>query len=144
MKNFLDLQDIDTVGLIKIRISSIIDNGIPTAVVKINHNVIFDKNLEHSVELIYPHNLMVPFLMSVEMQNKKYNQYQETAIIIESILIDNNELIPEYNHLVDYQNDHNTNTPTNYLGFNGKWTLTFDRPFYHWLHQHSGQGWLLT
>jgi hypothetical protein len=144
MKNFLDLQDINTVKLITIRLSSIINNGIPTAVVKINNNTIFNKNLEHTVDLNYSHDLMTPFLVSIEMQNKQYNQYQETAIIIESILIDNNELIPEYNHLVDYQNDHSSNNPTNYLGFNGKWTLTIDRPFYQWLHQAQGQGWLLS
>mgnify|MGYP003350133421 CR=1 FL=1 len=52
-------------------------------------------------------------------------------------------IIPKYNHLIDYQNDHNINTKTNCLGYNGKWSLTIDRPFYQWLHQARSQGWLI-
>jgi hypothetical protein len=144
MKSFSDLRDINTIALISIRVSPITANGIPRAIVRLNDNIVLDSNLTHSNTVTYSHDLLLPLLVSVEMQNKQYNQYHETAIIVESIVVDNNELLPEYNHLVDYQNDHNLNTPTNYLGFNGKWTLTIDRPFYQWLHQHSGQGWLLT
>jgi len=144
MKNFSDLQDINTIALVSIRVSPITNNGIPRAIVRLNDNIILDLNLTHTDTVTYFHDLLLPLSVSVEMQNKQYNQYQETAIIVESIIVDNNELLPDYNHLVDYQNDHNNNTATNYLGFNGKWTLTIERPFYQWLHQHSGQGWLLT
>lgn len=144
MKSFSDLQDIDTIAVVSIRISSITDNGIPTAIVKLNDNIVLNSSLIHSNTLTYSHDLLLPLSISVEMQDKQYNQHRETAIIIESIMIDNNELLPEYNHLAEYQNDHDNNNPTSYLGFNGKWTLTIDRPFYQWLHQAQGQGWLLT
>jgi hypothetical protein len=51
--------------------------------------------------------------------------------------------MPRFNYLANYINEHNTNTPTSYLGVNGKWTLTIDRPFYQWLHQARSQGWLI-
>ena len=82
--------------------------------------------------------------LEILMSDKEYDAEKETAIIIKTLKIDGIEIIPQYNHLIDYQNDHNINTKTNYLGYNGKWTLDIDRPFYQWYHQISGQGWLLT
>jgi hypothetical protein len=34
--------------------------------------------------------------------------------------------------------------PHNYLGWNGKWTLTFDVPVFTWIHQTQNLGWLYT
>jgi hypothetical protein len=83
-----------------------------------------------------------PIDIDIRLSNKQYTTEYETAIKFK-IYIDNIEIIPKYDYLADYINDHDNNNPTNYLGFNGKWTLTIDRPFYHWLHYHSGQGWLI-
>ena len=82
-------------------------------------------------------------MISAELRNKHYTTEYETAVIIKRLSIDNIEIIPQYDYLADYDNDHDNNNPTHYLGFNGKWTLTIDRPFYQWLHQVQNQGWLI-
>ena len=30
-----------------------------------------------------------------------------------------------------------------YIGYNGCWTLNIDQPFYHWYHTATGQGMLI-
>ena len=136
MNNYLDLLDTDTNIRIEIKLSVI---GSPYFLV-----TVADNQWNNQCNIIANHSLLTPFSIEIELRNKHYTVDYETAVIIDSITIDNINVIPAYNHLIDYQNDHNNNIPTNYLGFNGKWSLTFDRPFYQWLHQHSGQGWLLT
>ena len=69
-----------------------------------------------------------PTHLSLLIDNQKSFSIKST-IIIDNINIDNINIIPTYNHLVNY--------------IEGKWTLTFDRPFYQWLHQAQAQGWLL-
>ena len=54
-------------------------------------------------------------------------------VFVNSITIDGIPVIPYFNHLAIPQ--------TNYV--TSKWTLTFDQPFYRWLHQARSQGWLL-
>jgi hypothetical protein len=136
MNNYLDLLGTDTDIQIKIKLSVI---GSPDFSV-----TIADRQWDNQCEIIVNHNLLTPFSIKVELRNKHYTLEYETAVIIDRISVDNIDIIPEYDYLADYQNDHNNNNPTNYLGFNGKWTLTFDRPFYQWLHQAQGQGWLLS
>jgi hypothetical protein len=89
----------------------------------------------------YQIDLLKPFSVVIELRNKQYILDYETAVVVK-LSIDNIDIIPKYDYLAEYDNDHDYHTPTSYLGFNGKWTLTFDRPFYHWLHENSGQGWL--
>lgn len=134
MKNYLDLRAIDTDLRLSIVTKTI---GNPNYVIKVNNTVV-----ENIIDYQLP--LLEPIIIEVELYNKVYTLEYETAVIIERLSIDNIDLIPNYTHLADYINDHNNNNPTNYLGFNGKWTLTINRPFYHWLHQVQGQGWLLT
>lgn len=86
-------------------------------------------------------NLLEPFAVVVELRNKQYSLDTETAVIVR-LCVDGIDIIPKYDYLVRYHNDHDYQDPTSYVGFNGKWTLTFDQAFYHWLHLHSGQGWL--
>lgn len=136
MKRYSDLLGIDTQIPVEIQLKHI---GRPDYVVVIN-NIIFD----NQVKIIHSINLLDPITIAIVLQNKIYTLDYETAIIIEKLSIDNIDIIPQYDYLADYQNDHNNNDPTHYLGFNGKWTLTIDRPFYQWLHRVSGQGWLLT
>ena len=87
--------------------------------------------------------LLNPFTFEIELMNKDYNIDNKTAVIIRRLSVDNISIIPEYTQHAVYNNDHGFTDPTNYLGFNGKWTLTFDRPFYQWLHQARSQGWLI-
>jgi hypothetical protein len=136
MNSYLDLQDIDSNIQIAIELSMI---GNPDFSVAVNN-----QHWNNQCNINIEHDLLTPINIEVELQNKHYTLEYETAVIINQITVDNINIIPTYNHLIDYQNDHYNTNPTNYLGFNGKWTLTIDRPFYQWLHQVQGQGWLLT
>lgn len=76
--------------------------------------------------------LTKPFAIEVELLSADSN------ILIKQITVDNIEVVPKFDQLATYMG-----SPTNYMDQVGKWTLTFDRPFYQWLHQATGQGWLL-
>lgn len=104
----------------------------------VNGIVLTQDNLTYHVDLLSP------FSIVIELYNKHYTTEYETAVIIKRLSADNIQLIPKYEYLAEYVNDHANNNPTNYLGFNGKWQLTINRPFYQWLHQTTAQGWLLS
>ena len=140
MKNYSDLQDIDTRLKLSIKLRPI---NRPNIWVRVNRDLIGYTALSDSIQLDYQIGLLDNINIVIELYNKDYNNIDETAIIIDNIMIDNIDIVPKYDYLADYVNDHDFKNPTNYLGFNGKWTLTIDRPFYHWLHEHSGQGWLI-
>jgi hypothetical protein len=140
MKNYSDLQDIDTRLKLSIKLRPI---NRPNIWVRVNRDLIGYTALLDSIQLDYQIGLLDNINIVIELYNKDYNNIDETAIIIDNIMIDNIDIVPKYDYLADYVNDHDFKNPTNYLGFNGKWTLTIDRPFYHWLHEHSGQGWLI-
>jgi len=140
MKNYSELTDINQLLSIQIQLSPV---GNPDIWVKVNHDYIGYNALSESITLDYRVNLLSSIDIIVELQNKKYNLDNETAIIIDRLSIDNIDIIPNHTHLADYTNDHNFNNPTNYLGFNGKWALTINCPFYQWLHQAQNQGWLI-
>jgi len=141
MNNYLNLTDINNRLTVCIEIDPI---GTPMVEVLVNNTVQYNSSLLKS-EIINDYiPLLKPFEISIILSDKHYTDEYETAVIIKKLTIDNIELIPKYDYLASYTNDHDNTDPTSYLGFNGKWTLTIDRPFYQWLHQHSGQGWLLT
>jgi hypothetical protein len=50
------------------------------------------------------------------------------------VRIDGHEIIPLYADTI-------ANPPTNYLNFNGEWTMNI-LSFYPWLHDITGQGWI--
>jgi hypothetical protein len=141
MKNYSDLQDINRLIPVSIYLEPV---GQPWVDIAVNDTVIDYHPLNNSVTYTGFVDLLNPITVSVILTDKIYTQEYETAVIVRRLSVDNIDLIPSYDYLADYQNDHNYTDPTNYLGFNGKWTLTIDRPFYHWLHQVHGQGWLLT
>jgi hypothetical protein len=144
MKNFYELLDTNPTIELILELEVINHNGDPVIEVILNNERIYGKYPLTSFRRIYTRlGLLESVKLEILMNNKQYNSKQETAIIIKNFFIDNINIIPTYNHLIDYQNDHNINTKTNYLGYNGTWTLNIDRPFYQWLHQASGQGWLL-
>jgi hypothetical protein len=129
---------------IKIQLSPIVDNGVPICAVRINDSVEYYGQLLDSITLVKQLSLLEIFDIKISMLDKRYSEERETAVVIKSILIDDFEIIPHYTHLIDYDNDHNYNRATSYLGFNGTWRLSIDRPFYQWRHQVTNQGWLLT
>ena len=141
MKNYLDVNNIDNRLLFCLELKPV---GTPTIMVNINNQEYCYANLSESIVINDYLDLLTPFEISITLSDKHYTTEYETAVIISRLSIDNIELIPKYDYLASYINDHNNTDPTNYLGFNGKWTLTIDRPFYHWLHQATAQGWLLT
>jgi hypothetical protein len=139
MKTYSDLQDIDSRLNLVIELEPV---GNPTAKVLVNNKEYNYPQLSNSIIINDYLPLMDLINIDVIMSDKHYTIEYETAIKFK-IYIDNIEIIPQYDYLAEYTNDHNNNNPTNYLGFNGKWSLTIDQPFYHWLHEHSGQGWLI-
>ena len=141
MKTYLDLTDIDTRLHMIIELQPV---GIPNTTVIVNSKEYAYSGLSAPVVIEDYLPLMDNINIDIVLSNKHYTLEYETAVIITRLCIDNIELIPRYDHLADYVNDHHNKNPTHYLGFNGKWTLTIARPFYHWLHCHSGQGWLLS
>lgn len=140
MKTYSDLQGIDTRLALTIELEPV---GFPTATVIINDKQYTYSKIMSSIIINDYISLMDSIDISIILMNKHYTTEYETAVIIRRISIDNIEIIPKYDYLADYINDHNNNNPTSYLGFNGKWLLTINEPFYRWLHQHSGQGWLI-
>jgi hypothetical protein len=140
MKTYSDLQAIDTRLHLHVELEPV---GTPDITVSVNDVVDHYPRLSNTIILDYHVDLLDLFAVNIELRNKHYTTEYETAVIIKRLSVDNIELIPEYDYLAKYVNDHDNNSPTSYVGFNGKWALTFDQPFYHWLHQHSGQGWLI-
>lgn len=140
MKTYSDLQAISPYLDISVNLRPV---GLPNIWVRVNHDLIGYTALSESIILNYRVGLLDNINISIELYNKDYNNITETAVIIDNIIVDNINIIPKYDYLVEYINDHDFKDPTNYLGFNGKWSLTINQPFYHWLHKHSGQGWLL-
>lgn len=140
MNNYYDLPGIDTLMAITVELEPI---GIPTVSLCINRDTTEYAELNSSIIVTNFISLLDPLSVSIVLSNKTYTLEKETAIVIKRLQIDNINIIPQYDYLANYINDHNNNNPTSYLGFNGKWTLTIDRPFYQWLHQVQGQGWLL-
>jgi hypothetical protein len=140
MKTYSDLQAIDTRLHLHIELEPV---GTPDITVCVNDIIDDYPVLSNIILLDYHIDLLDLFAINIKLRNKHYTTEYETAVIIKQLSVDNIDIIPQFDYLSEYVNDHNNNNPTSYLGFNGKWTLTFDRPFYHWLHEHSGQGWLI-
>jgi len=141
MKTYSDLQAIDTRLHLHIELKPV---GTPDITVSVNNIADSYSGLNNIIQLDYHVDLLDIFNINIELHNKIYSLDNETAVIINRLSVDNVDIIPKYDYLAEYINDHANNNPTSYLGFNGKWTLTIDRPFYHWLHLHSGQGWLIS
>jgi hypothetical protein len=137
MKRYSDLLDIDTGLNVKLELEPIGTPDVSVTIADYRQDYLLSNNriINYTVDLLQP------FSIIIELQNKQYSLDRETAVIIR-LSVDDIDIVPKYDYLADYINDHDNHDPTSYLGFNGKWTLTIDRAFYHWLHLHSGQGWL--
>jgi hypothetical protein len=139
MNNYSELQATNFKLNVCIELEPI---GAPDIVVLISDRTLTKEILTQPKKLEFQLDLLDLFSISIELQNKIYTLDYETAVIIRRLTIDNVDLVPVYDYLAIYINDHDNNNPTSYLGFNGKWSLTFNRPFYQWLHQQTGQGFL--
>ena len=141
MKTYSDLQDINQSIDVKITLRPI---GLPNLHASVNQKLSNYVGLSTPITLEYCVGLLDNIDIVIKLYNKEYNLSVETAVIIDTITIDNINIVPKFDYLATYLNDHSNNNPTSYLGFNGTWQLNIDQPFYHWLHKHTGQGWLLT
>lgn len=142
MKTYSDLQDTKLKLTVDLEIVGRPDFTLSTNPCAVTNQYFTQcefKHISHSYYL----DLLTPFTFVIELMNKDYNSDNETAVIIKRLSVDHISIIPEYTHLAQYDNDHKYTDPTTYLGFNGKWALTIDRPFYQWLHQARSQGWLI-
>ena len=142
MENFSQVLDIDRYLDIEMTLETIDCNGYPDFEIYIN-NLLIDYKKTDPVIVNSKVGLFDDIKISVLLKNKKYSVENETAVIIKNITIDALEIIPRMNHLINYDNDHNDHTTTNYLGYNGLWTLDIKGPFFQWYHEHSGQGMLV-
>lgn len=140
MKNFLDLQAIDYTYSVLVTVSPIYQNGFPDCWIKINKHIwIFDQLSQQKTCQVFSainDNLYI----EIGMKNKRYHSDLETAVEITSVKIDDFDIIPNFVHHANYNNERKLNTPTKYLGFNGVWTFEIQQPFYQWKHQATGQG----
>ena len=143
MKRFSDLQDIERDITVKLTLRAITHNGRPCCCVSNGDTMYFNGPVDSTMCVKFKIGLLEPMQILVCMSDKIYDERLETAIIIDSITIDDLEIVPDFLHHAEYQNDHDQDIKTNYLGFNGVWSLTIPEPFYHWRHRVTGQGWLL-
>jgi len=141
MKNFYDQQDTNL--NIRVMLSPIKDKDFPDILLKINTVVLHEGTLTESTVFKHQWPLMDIFKISLELKNKNYKSSSKTAISIDSLKIDEFDIVPNWTQLAIYHNDSNVTAPTNYLGFNGTWSLEITESFYRWQHKITGQGWLL-
>jgi hypothetical protein len=139
MNHFYDQQDIEISLALKPCESKIK----PIIVVRINNHVLFEGVLEDARTMSHRVDLMSNISISIGLMNKNYHNDPDSGVIIDSLEIDQFELIPSWTQLFSYINDHANNSPTNHLGYNGTWSLNIIEPFYRWQHKITGQGWLL-
>ena len=144
MKNFLDQLDIEQHCVtVTVKLQVIGNNGFPGASIRVNQDVVEYVQLLTTVKHQFKIGLKDSIEIEISMMGKEYSQTQETAVIIESVNIDGFEIVPNWTHLAVYNSERGLQGPTSYLGINGSWKLTIDRPFYQWQHLVTGQGWLL-
>jgi len=142
MKNFYDQQDINNLE-IGIVLTPTPDKDSPNIVLQINTAVLFEGTLKESTIFQYQASLTGALKISLELKNKNYKTSSGTGVSIDSLKIDNFNIVPGWTQLATYSNDSNVVDPTNFLGFNGTWILDISEPFYRWQHRITGQGWLL-
>ena len=142
MKSFSELQDINRTLPVRIRLDAYYQVQAPQIELTINKHT-WDVKVDTIITREIEVDLLDPILIQVKLKDKDYTKDSTTAIIVRQLSIDKQELLPNYVHLTKYSNDHNMQITTEYLGYNGTWTFDIKEPFYRWLHEVTGQGWLL-
>ena len=142
MKNFYDQQDINNLE-IGIVLTPTQEKDSPNIVLKINTATLFEGVLVKRMIFQHQTSLTDTLKISLELKNKNYKTSSGTGVFIDSLEIDNFNIVPGWTQLATYSNDSNGVDPTNFLGFNGTWILDISEPFYRWQHRITGQGWLL-
>lgn len=139
MQNFSQLQAIDPTLLLKITLLPI---NRPNLIVTSLNSLMFQGRLEYETILVATQNLLDPVDFSITLVDKVYTEVEQ-AVIVSCIMVDDKDYTSLLVAQSRYNNDHAHAGPTNYIGFNGTWNISSEKPFYHWLHDVMGQGWLL-
>ena len=87
------------------------------------------ENTIRSVEIL---EWSTPLTDPIDLQIQIYRNHPDAIKI--SMTIDDIDIIPAYQYLAD--------PPTDYLDFNQIWCINIPN-FYPWLHEVSGQGWIV-
>ena len=116
MKNYLDLLGTDLYLDLVLMVDPV---GAPETEIWINQQLIYQGQLLESITVSEQLPLLSEVLISVKLKNKVYNSESETAVVLKKLSIDGFDIIPNWSQLANYINDHNTNSPTSYIGFNG-------------------------
>ena len=131
----------------------------PEIIVSFNHAIIYAGLLSCTTTFDIDQEL-VPgeYHLSVEFLNKSDSDTDidngiDKAVIVDQVIFNdiqspkfvwNGEYCPTYPTLwaSQQQNLEPVLTNYNYLGWNGKWTLTFSVPIFTWIHQTENLGWI--
>jgi hypothetical protein len=143
MNHFSNLLATEYFLDVRLRLSAVTNNGLPRCLVRVNDLILYLGDLDQSQDLRCQVPLKSHVHVCIEVSNKIHSLDRDTAVVIDSLTLDGFDLVPNYVHLARYENEADYQDPTTYLGFNGRWQLDIDQPFYVWRHRATGQGWLL-
>ena len=144
MESFSLATDIDLYLDLKVAVEPLVANGPPHGRIGLGDITVFDGSMHQPVTVSRQIGLCDDILISIDLSEKIYDQYKETALHVTSITVDGLEIKDHCHGLIRYDNDQNVRVQALYLGFNGRWSLHIPGPFYRWWHTVSGQGWLLS
>lgn len=129
MKNFSDLPDTDLQILIRLAAH----RGGPRVQVIVNdHDPITVVPSASGAELQYRVPCRDALAITLDLLNP-----DTSAALITSVQVDDFDFIPRYTHWATHPS-----SPTALLDQPGRWCIQLVRPFYCWLHETTGQGWL--
>lgn len=143
MNSILDLSATDLGLRFKTALRPVYQSRPPRIEIVLNNMVLFAGVLAETWHFNTDLALLDALTFEVRLLEKVYDLAEETAVVVDQLSIDDFELVPDYNHVFQYENDHDYTGITAYVGFIGTWRLVIDEPFYRWRHRITGQGWLL-
>lgn len=139
MQTFSELQATKVSLCVSLGLTPI---NLPNLEVTVDKQCRFKGILQYDQIFVCDHDILEPLHIEIKLHDKIYDA-QEQAVLISSMQVDRIDYSDIFATYAVYQNDHDYSGPTTYLGFNGTWSIMIDRPFYQWLHEKTGQGWLL-
>lgn len=142
MSNYFDQVDTDQRILLTLDLGSICGNGSPDCKVVLNGEVAMQGPVHDQVRLQRWIPLLDDINLEIALRNKQYSRELETALLVNRLVVDDID-ITLHLHRMRYHTDRGEKQGTYYLGFNGSLVWHTVKPFYHWLHEVEGQGWLL-
>lgn len=143
MKNFLDhLATTDLSLCVRVVLRPHFQSHPPCYRMTVNHQQV-SGTLHSEIEFVGRIDLLDPVNLEIELLDKNYDVDHTTAVIVASVSVDHEELMPRFCHLAHYENDKGQGGATDHLGYNGVWRFVMDDCFDRWWHRQSGQGWLL-